>query len=341
MRYISYRSKLRLRHGLIAALIIILTLAVLSVAVFLYLERYIVYTPEGAKLDFNAAQSSPSPLSASFQVEKTTPIPGANLVPDTGPSEPQTITRLEGCFVSSDMLSNIEAVRAALQNISAPTAVLLDVRSIYGNFYYSSAIENAQTSTLVNPQAVDSLIQELAANKSVYLIARFPALRDPAFALLHQSCGLSLSSGALWMDSEGCYWLDPANDQVIDYLQQVARELQSLGFDEIVFDDFYIPNGAGTYYKGDAAASVAEAARRLHANLTGITISFASQNADLAPYAAHIYFEENDGAQVSALAAPFAEAYDPVSDHLVFLTNSRDTRFQEYCILKPALENQD
>lgn len=338
MRYISYRNRIRLRSGLIAALILVVVLAAAGIGIFLYLARYIVYTPDGARLDFSAGDTK-SLFDTTFQVERPAPVPGADLVEDTGPKEPQTITRISGFYADGDMLTDVAALRAALQNITTPAAVLLDVRSIYGNFYYPSRLEGAQTSTLINAQEVGSLIQELSANGSVYLIAWLPALRDPAFALMHQTCGLSLPSGALWMDSEGCYWLDPASDQVVGYLEQTALELRSLGFDEVVFDDFYIPDGAAVYYKGNPADAVSEAARRLQANLDGIAVSYSTRNADLAPYAEHIFLKENDGAQVSALAAPFAEAFTPLSDHLVFLTGSRDTRFEEYCVLRPAISS--
>lgn len=339
MRYLSYRSRVRLRNGLIGGLIAVLTLAVLGVCGFLYMARYIVYTPEGARLDFSSGGDSLPDLS--FQPEKPLLIPGADIVEDSGPKEPQTITRIEGYYADAEMLANTGEIRAALRNISAPAAVLLDVRSIYGNFYYTSAVEGVQTSSAVDPSAVSELIRELAGNETIYLIAWLPAFRDPAYALTHQSCGLSLPSGALWMDSAGCYWLNPADDQVIAYLELVARELHSLGFDEVVFDDFCVPDGAAVYYKGDPAADVTEAARRLQANLDGIEVSFATEDAALAPYASHIYFKEVDGAQVSGLAALFTGAFTPLSEHLVFLTSSRDTRFEEYCVLKPVIGGSD
>lgn len=341
MRYLSYRSRIRLRNGLIGGLIAILTLGVLGVCGFFYLERYIVYTPEGAHLDFSSGGDSPP--NPTFQAEKPRPIPGADLVPDTGPEESQTLTRLTGYYADGEALANPDAVRSALENLSAPTAVMLDVRSIYGNFYYTSALEGAPTSTAVNPTAVGELIQELAGNEMIYLIARLPAFRDPVFALANQSCGISLPSGALWMDSAGCYWLDPADDQVIAYLEQLARELYGLGFDEVAFDDFFVPDGAVVYYKGGTAANVTEAARRLQANLDGVKISFVTQNANLAPYAAHIYFKESDGAEVSGLVSLFAETETDtsLSEFLVFLTSSRDTRFEEYGVLKPIVSGDD
>lgn len=339
MRYLSYRNKLRLRNALITALIVFLVLAAVGVGTFLYLSRYIVYTPEGAKLDFSAGQDSSPPLETVFQVERPAPIPGAGLVADTGPKESETLTRITGVYANAEMLAQTDALRSAIQSLETPAAILIDVRSIYGNFYYPSGLDGAQTSSLLNAQAVGDFIRELAGSSSLYLIARLPALRDPAFALAHQSCGLSLPSGALWMDSDGCYWLNPADDQVLSYLEQTVLELRGLGFDEVAFDDFYIPDGAAVYYQGDASAAITDAASRLRANLNGFPISFFSSNPNLAPFAAHIFFQEEDGAQVADLAAPFDGAFDPLSDFLVFLTSSRDTRFEEYGLLRPAISS--
>lgn len=332
MRYISYRSKLRLRNTLIIVLAAVLVLVLSALCAFFYLERYIVYTPEGAKLDFNAPAPGASPVR-----EPAGLIPGAALVEDEGEQDTQAAARISGFYADGPMLADPEAVHASLQSIDAPTSVLLDVRSIYGNFYYPSGIEGAQTSSAVDPSAVRGLIRELSGNENVHLIAWLPAFRDSTYALSHHECGLSLPSGALWMDGDGCYWLDPANDKVIAYLELAGRELAALGFDEVVFADFYFPEGAAAYYEGDPAATITEAARRLQANLTGLTVSLSTPDATLTPFAERVYFKESDGAQVPSLTAPFRDAYSPLSDHLVFLTDSRDTRFEEFCVLKPAV----
>jgi len=335
LRHISYRSRLRLRTTLIALAIVLAALAVAAVCVFFYLQRYIVYTPEGAKLEFNSDQP---PWDLSFDVDRPAPVEGATLVEETEPEEEETSGKLAGFYIDGTMLGDPNAVRESLTSLENSTAVLMDVRSIYGNFYYPSETSGAETSTLVNPNAVRELITTLAGDSRIYLIARLPAFRDSTFALTHQTCGLALPGGALWMDSDGCYWLDPSNDEVIAHLEAAARELSALGFDEIVFDSFYFPASSSIDYDGDGGGEVLEAARRLQANLANdeITVSLGTTDPALAPYAARIYLQESDGSQVQSLAAAFEGAYTPLSDHLVFLTDSRDTRFTAYGLLRPA-----
>jgi len=335
LRHISYRSRLRLRTTLIALAVILVALAVAALCVFFYLQRYIVYTPEGAKLEFDPERT---PWELTLDVGHPAPVAGATIVEETEPEEEETAGKLTGLYIDGTMLADPAAVRESLASLETPAAVLMDVRSIYGNFYYPSETPGAETSTLVSPNAVRELITTLAADKQIYLIARLPAFRDSTFALTHQNCGLALPGGALWMDSDGCYWLDPSNDEVIAHLEAVARELSALGFDEIVFDSFYFPSSSSIDYDGDGGGEVLEAARRLQANLANdaITVSLGTTDPALAAYAARIYLQESDGSQVQSLAAAFEGAYAPLSDHLVFLTDSRDTRFTAYGLLRPA-----
>ncbi len=335
MRHISYRSRLRLRTALIALAVILASLITTAVCAFFYLQRYIVYTPEGAKLEFHPDKQ---PGAQAHDDKPPDPIAGATLVEETEPEPEEASGKLTGFYIDGAMLGNPAAVRESLASLEASTAVLMDVRSIYGNFYYPSETSGAETSSLVSPSAVRELITALAADSQVYLIARLPAFRDSTFALAHQNCGLALPGGALWMDSDGCYWLDPSDDEVIAHLEEVARELDALGFDEIVFDSFYFPSSGSIDYDGDGGGEVLEAARRLQANLAGdeITVSLGTTDPALASYAARIYLQESDGSQVQSLAAAFEGAYTPLSDHLVFLTDSRDTRFDAYGLLRPA-----
>ena len=345
MRYFSYRNKLRLRALLIGLGITVVVLIALSVGIFVYLQRYIVYTPEGAHLDFSTrpgAETTDTTLpNPNFVVEEADPIPDADVVVETDPQEEeQTLTRLQGVYVTAEMLAEPSAVAEALSTYTEPTAVLVEVRSIYGNYYYPSSVTGAETSTLVDPAAVENLFQELAANENLYLVARLPALRNSAFALDNQDCGLPLSSGALWVDSEGCYWLDPSNSKVISHLEGVILELQSLGFDEVALDDFYFPDSENIAYEADGNAAVVGAAEILTQDLSEETIrlSFFTKDPTVAPYGAHVFVEESDGAQVQPLVAALTGVCEPLENRLVFVTFSRDTRFANYGLLQPALE---
>ena len=89
----------------------------------------------------------------------------------------------------------------ARRSSSRACAVLLQLKSTFGNFYYSSSIDGAELAD-VDTAAVDSLIDWLSQH-GYYLIAEVPAFCDTAFALANSAAALPLSSGALWMDSNG------------------------------------------------------------------------------------------------------------------------------------------
>ena len=348
MRYFSYRNRLRLRALLIGLGIALVILIALAVGIFIYLQRYVVYTPDGAHLDFStrpgASQTDTTLSNPNFVVEQADPVPGAEVVVDTDTtSETQTPTQMQGVYVTVEMLSQPSEVAKALEAYTEPTAVLVEVRSIFGNYYYPSSLSGAETSTLVNAPAVEELIQTLAANENLHLIARLPAFRNSAFALSNQECGLPLSSGALWLDADGCYWLDPANAKVLSHLEGAILELQTLGFDEVALDDFYFPDSANIAYDGDGAAAVTEAARLLTTDLAEETIqlSFFTADPEVASYGTHVFAQEEDGAQVRPLVEALSGVCEPLEDRLVFLTDSRDTRFASYGLLKPALEDPD
>lgn len=96
-------------------------------------------------------------------------------------------------------------------------------------------------------------------------------------------CALQLSSGALWADSDSVYWLDPASATVQGYLQQVCKELSSLGFTEVVFDDFYFPTSGNIAYessqtKAEIIQDAATALRNAFA-ASNLHISFCVQDA--------------------------------------------------------------
>ncbi len=337
MRYISYRSKLRLRAVLIGALVAFVVLTALGIGVFIYLERYIIYTPQGARLDLGLGVEAP--LQIEFDVEHPAPVPGATLTEASGQDEVQSLTQLKGWYADVSMLTAPEQILEAVGTPEEPVAVLLDVRSAFGNFYYPSKTVGAETSSVVDAAAVGGLIARLAANGRIYLVAWLPAFQDSTFALADQSCGLSLSGGALWMDSEGAYWLDPADDRTVSHIEEVVQELAGLGFDEVVLGGFRFPESGSIVYEGDRQEALREAARRLQADLADgrIALSLETTDPTLASFAARIYFRNADGAEVPTLASDFAGAYEPLAEHLVFLTGSMDTRFEAYGLLKPAL----
>ena len=226
----SYRTRQRLRKllQLLAVLAVLLVIALACFAV--WLQRFVVYTPDGVRFDMSIGAEKPAgkvptrPPQVDVNIEYVQPEASQ-------PGITVTQTRLEGYYIDPKMVQdNIDELRAQLAALPAGTAVMLDVKSFWGYFFYSSDFGPGSESYLL-PE-VDALIAQLAAS-DLYVIARLPALRDYEYGKNNVPSGLPTNKGYLWTDESGCYWLDPTDDGTLTHLIQITKELRSLGFDEV------------------------------------------------------------------------------------------------------------
>lgn len=72
--------------------------------------------------------------------------------------------------------------------------------------------------------------------KGIYLIARIVAFKDPVLAEAKPEWSLHNADGTIFRDKSGLAWVNPYEEQVWEYLLQVAQGAVALGFDEIQFD---------------------------------------------------------------------------------------------------------
>ena len=337
MRQLSYRTNHRLRKGIKILLILAAALILLLVLAVVYLGRFVVYTRDGAYLDFGRntakeAETSPTRVSDPVLVEDVS-IDYADENVNTDQAE-----RISGYYIDFEMLQDPEAVLIALRELNGPCTVMIDLKSGSGSFYYSTGIDGAKQAD-VNIDTMNAIISYLK-NHGFTMIARVKTFEDTNFALEHLSCGLAISGGALWM-GKGCYWLDPGNEYVVSYLKQIARELAGKGFREIVFDDFYFPDSTKIVYSSDKSRTqlIADTAQDLlnFFASSNITISFGNPSTDFDfGGSSHVFISDVTGSGVNTTVTGFSQL-DDVSNQLVFLTGSKDNRFDEYQVLRPLL----
>ena len=343
MRIFSYRNRRTARRTLKIVLCVAAALAALVIGRFLYLSRYITYAEDGVHLDYTQAlsrtgqtQSAPNPEDFPFETIVQT---GAVVTPD---EDAASHKKLNGYYISTDMLlGGVAPVRAALREADEYNAVVLDVKSIYGNFYYSTSIAGAPTTDAIDVKEVDELIRQLTSNRKISVYARFPAFSDRRFALEHTSEGLPVSSGALWEGEDLCYWLSPTSPTVQGYLSTVAIELSQLGFDGVIFDDFYFPDSDRIVWRSSLShdEAIAESANMIADSLHGygIEICFETSNLAAAGYADRIALDIQNPERVAETLANYTEIFpNPEADVLVF-TASRDTRYEACSILRPLI----
>ena len=333
---IPYRTQQNLKRLAIALLVLLVVGAFVWAMWILWLQRFVVYTREGAVLNFEVSETLPVgeeavPPSEGMQIE---------IYYNEGEDKVNISTelaQLKGYYVVGSAVSEDPAgVWEQIQALPASTPVMLDMKSIYGNFYYTTST-GRPLSDSADIAGVDELIANLRAS-GYYTIARVPALRDKEYGRENTRSGIYHSSGGyLWMDDDGCYWLNPAKEDTITYLISIASELRDLGFNEVVFDDFCFPQSKSISFKGVKAQTLADTAQALVTNCATdyFAVSFVSDGSWTAPTGrSRIYRKDvNDPLQL-AEATLNLTLTDP-SIRLVFITSNMDTRFESYGVMRP------
>ena len=358
MRIFSYRNKVRLRRAGIIVLIAAVVLAVACAAYIIYLGRYMVYTADGAHLSMpgseadsrqTAPSDTPQPTGEYIVGEQTERPQTALPSPEQdAPDEADAPTVLgDGYYLSTAELRDGDAREQLITLLDArddqdtAAVVLIDIKSEFGNYYYSSSLTDAPNAD-ADISAIGSFLSALAARPDVYLIARAPAFRDTAYALSHTDRALALPSGALWADSAGCYWLDPSNETVTERLIALCTDLSALGVDEVAFSDFCFPDAENITFDGDREAAVTAAMSSIAAaSPIPVSLSFTGNETSFAAAAscAHIFLSADDGGEISAALAPLDGLLEDETAQVIFLTASRDTRFDDYLRLRPVTES--
>ncbi len=330
----------RFRHSFRKCVTVLLWTAVICVAFLLcwllWLNRYVIYTRNGARLDFSQAGPNSNGEVAVAPTEDTL----VNIYFDDGTQTPQEdpaeLQQLSGIYVTADMLTakNFDATAAALKALDTGSTIMLDVKSIHGRFYYSTDLGPASDGIPV--QEFSQLIAQLSRSGH-YLIARLPALRDYYYALDHVSNGIYLASKrGLWLDSDRTYWLNPAKEDVLTYLRDIVTELRVMGFSEVVLDAFTIPDTKEVFYDGDRTEAIqkaAEALTKLSTDTFAVSFMVSDPTFSLPAGRTRLYFAEVPAASAAATVA--ATGIADADTRIVFLTDLMDTRFDPYGVLRP------
>ena len=343
MRIFTYRNKRAVRKTARILGGVLLALALLVIGRVLYVQRYVTYTPEGVRLDYDQkidytgqAPAEPDPAEYPFE----TVVDAAAQTDE----EAEKQTRLDGYSISTTMLVNgVDQVRSALAEVDGYNAVVIDVKSIYGNFYYSTQLSGAPRADALDISEVDKLIEELTGRSDLIVIARVPAFSDRRYALAHQSEGLPIWNGALWEGDDVCYWLNPYSNNVQGYLTSIAIELSQRGFDGVLFDDFYFPDSDRIMWNAtitrdeavlDAAANIADSLYGY-----GIEVLFGSAPTGAAAYADRVCVTTDAAEDVNAIVEELSPSLTDPAAQIVFLTSSRDTRFAACGVIRPLIES--
>jgi hypothetical protein len=331
----SYRTRRFLGKLFRFFMIVCIIAAIGLLCWLLWLQRFVVYTSEGVKLDFSLGQI----LQGQVAVP---PPPGPDVEIQYGPDkeeekqEPSATQLLKGYYIPEESLyDNIPGLIEKLQKLPAGTPILLDVKNYRGYFYYSTTV-GSQTYGKVDIAAMDELIAWLGSS-DLYTIARMPALSDYVYGAENPSAGIPLSSGALYFDENKCYWLDPTKEATQTYLIQVVRELRQLGFDEVVFTQFIIPESDKIVFKADRRQAISDAAQAIVSACAteNFLVSYATEDVQfpMPTDRSRLYLLNVPAAGVADIVAQLPDSF--LASRLVFFADNTDTRYEKYGVLRP------
>ena len=227
-----------------------------------------------------------------------------------------------------------------MERLPVGTPVLIDMKGPYGSFFYTSQLGEAIMSASTDIEAMDQLVQKLKS-KGFYTIARISAFQDWNFGNNHVTSGLyMLSRAGLWLDPDGYFWLNPTDSTAISWISSIIMELRDMGFNEVVLDNFQFPNSDKYIFSGDKDAALQEAANKLVAacGSSGFALSF-NVTSPTFPLPAggrsRIYLENVSATQLNAQASQVS--FEDVNTYLVFLSESGDTRYDEYSVIRSLM----
>lgn len=338
---LSYRTRRNLRRTGKFLMITSIVAAVLWILWMIWVARFMFYDRNaGAQLDFNLG-----PVPQGNPAIKPTDGPPVDIFYDNatpeGPTQETIKSSISGYYIQLEELKDTDALIQTLNTLAPGTAVMLDVKSPKGYFYYTSGLEEASDSTNVDVAQINAFLNYLQGS-DLYLIARLPAFRDWRYGLNHVPSGLAEKGkgGALWMDDSGCYWLDPTDEKALNYLVRITKELQSMGFDEVVYYDFRFPHTEKIVFDGDKAQAITDAAITLATACATeqLCVSFEVEDATFSLPQGNCRIYLRDVAAEDAESTAQQVVTDDPSLHVLFITtasDAADTRFEKYSVLRP------
>ena len=333
--YSSYHG--RVSPGKIA-LIVVLVLILLGAIAYLVVQNYLVYDESGQvhlELPFFQEKDNDGGTEPDGSGQ-----PGLDDA-DFDRVEPEfphvKVQALHGVRLPDDCLWwGADYIMTKL----APEDMVLAVKRTTGGITYATEAQPPQGVVVETGRPLDCLKSLLSADR--WTVGHIVCFSDSAFARARTDCALTREDGALWYDDQGQAWLDPTDPEVLRYLTALCKECGELGFDEVLFDNFYVPSDSSIAWDTEAITPVAaleDCAENLTANLTGSSIRLALGTSvpSVAQYASRVFVTTERANDVLSVTDAMTEVLPDPATQLVFVTTSHDTRFDASGVIRPLL----
>lgn len=242
----GYRGRKTVTDILRMIAIALAVVVVLVLAGVVYLQRYLVYTDDGVRLDLPPflqmfRQERPEPGGSSSLPE----LPDVSLPEDPGGSQPDTEPVPEpeppGFALSLTVDEVASGAAAARLEESGAEAVVLEVKDQMGQLAWPSEQSIAGWSHVNGQQAAADALKRWNEGE-VYTIARVHCFRDDTVPYYNNRLALRWAGTDWnWRDELSLRWTSPGREEIRAYNAALCGELAAMGFDEILLEEFYFP----------------------------------------------------------------------------------------------------
>ena len=236
--YSSYRGR-GSKWKILLVIVLLLTIAV-SASV-LYMQQYMVYSPDGHRQIVLPWQTEPedSPLPENPEDD---PLNNVDVVLQN--PEPQKAAEILAYALPAQALTSPAwAEWLAGGRGQAGGAVAVRLKTSNGTIYYDSAHAVSGAVQLApEPGDTAAVLRAITAREDLHTIASMACLQDFKAANADvEGRGLKNTGGYIFYDGNNSLWLDPAKPGTREYVCALAKEIAELGFDELLLTDFSYP----------------------------------------------------------------------------------------------------
>lgn len=120
--------------------------------------------------------------------------------------------------------------------------VVIDIKDYAGTVVFDTG-NPLITALSASERRLDlgALVERLHG-EGIYVIVRIAAFQDQHLLKVRPDLAVRDERGLIWRDRKGLGWVDPASQEVWDYLVEIGREAARAGVDELNFDYIRFPS---------------------------------------------------------------------------------------------------